>query len=108
MTDHITDHVVEIVRFRLKENVTRDEFAATLPASNRFLEAREGFVSRRLSADEEGTWVEHIEWTSMEAAKAAAAAFFVEDSLEPMRNAIEGKGAEVNHNRIVVALEGKR
>ncbi|ABD53796.1 hypothetical protein [Jannaschia sp. CCS1] len=65
--------IIETVTFKLNDNVTRADFVAAAKKMSPWVESREGFIHRRLSCGEDGTWIEHIHWANMDAAKAAAA-----------------------------------
>ena len=100
----MTRHVIELVTFKLAPGVSKEEFLKTVPPSNEFLEGCTGFISRRLSCNEDGTWVEHVEWDSMAAAKAASDAFMITQSLKPMMQAIDGKNAIMRHNQLMISV----
>lgn len=96
--------VIEIVTFRLAEGVSDAQFLETVPASTEFITAMPGFIARRLSKNEDGTWLEHIEWQSIEQAVAASEAFMKEERLKPMMNAIDGASAKMNHNQLLISV----
>jgi len=56
----MSKNVIETVTFRLNDDVSRDEFVAAAKDMNAWVEARPGFLYRRLSCTEDGTWIEHI------------------------------------------------
>jgi len=98
------NHVIETVVFKLLPNKSNDDFLATVPASTSFIENSAGFVSRRLSCGEDGTWIEHVEWETMEDAQKAGALFMSDPSLASMRDCIDGKNAQVFHTELKVSL----
>jgi len=100
----MTNHVIEIVTFKLADGVSEAEFLKTVPASNDFLNTMDGFVSRRLSRDDEGTWMEHIEWKTLAAATTASEAFMKQASLKPMMQAIDGANAKMSHNQLMISV----
>ncbi len=62
--------VVEMVTFKLLKGITDTEFLqATEAMETGFLCAYKGFVRRTLSKSDEDSWLDHIEWTDMKAAK---------------------------------------
>jgi heme-degrading monooxygenase HmoA len=69
MTDHL-----EVVLFTVREG-ERDAFLAKRPAVLALLSGFEGFVDARLAEYEDGTWIDVVQWRSLEAAKAAAETF---------------------------------
>ncbi len=70
MTD--TSLTAEIVTFRAAHGVAQDTLAEAASGLNAFLDGRDGFVSRTLSCDAEGTWTDYVIWTDLAKAKAAA------------------------------------
>ncbi|HHG91150.1 MAG TPA: hypothetical protein ENJ90_11840 [Devosia sp.] len=100
----MTNRVIEVVSFRLAPGVSDEEFLKTVPASSEFVAGMPGFVARRLSRGEDGRWLEHIEWQTLEQAQAAAQMFMKEEGLKPMIQAIDGAGARMSHNRLHVSL----
>ena len=63
--------IIEFVTFTLNDGVSREDFAAAARSMSAWVSSQPGFVRRRLSCTEDGTWLEHIEWASMADAKAA-------------------------------------
>ena len=100
----MSNHIIEIVTFKLADGVSKADFLKTVPASSDFVKSRQGFICRRLSCGDDGTWLEHIEWETLAAAKAASEAFMKEESLKPMMQAINGAEAKVQHNTLVVSV----
>ena len=101
----MTNHVVEAVTFRLASGITDTDFVGTLGATNAYLKTCPGFVSRRLSRAEDGTWLDHIEWETLDAAHAAAKAFPAQPTVAPFIRAIDPGSAQMRHNTIVTSLE---
>ncbi len=100
----MTNRIIEVVTFRLAQGVSREAFLKTVPASSEFVSKMPGFIARRLSESEDGTWLEHIEWETLEHAKVASEAFMKKESLKPMMEAIDGPGAKMSHNRLYVSV----
>lgn len=67
--------VIETVRYRLKEGVTIEQAVKAWEDSQSFARAQPGFLSRKIAVTEEGEMLDHVEWATMEDAKAVAAAF---------------------------------
>ena len=101
----MTEHTIETVTFRLADGATRERFVEAARAVNDYLRTRPGFVARRLSVSEDGLWIEHIEWTSLEHAKAAAAGLGAEPGLAPFLAAIDGPSATMHHTALEIALD---
>ena len=97
-------HVMETVTFKLNEGTTREEFAAAAMGMNDWVAAQPGFVRRRLSCTDDGTWVEQIEWASMDDAKGAASKIGKEPGNTPFLKAIDGPSAKLMHSEVEVAI----
>ena len=65
--------VMEIVTYRLKPGADVDAYLEAAKATEAFLRETGAVRRRALTVDADGTWTDIIEWTSMEAAKAAEA-----------------------------------
>ncbi len=99
----MTKHTIETVTFKLNSGVSRAEFVEAAQAINDFASKRDGFISRRLSCDDDGLWIEHIEWATLEAAKSAAAEIGNEPSLLPCMQAIDGSSVKLHHTTLEIA-----
>lgn len=96
----MTHPIIETVSFKLTDGVTESAFRAEIPASTAFIKARPGFRARRLSCGEDGRWLDHIEWASMEAAQSASEAFMQEQSLMGFAQCIDMESAEMRHQAL--------
>jgi hypothetical protein len=96
-------HVLEIVRFKLNPKVGENEFLASVPKTDRFLQTRKGFVSRRLSKAPDGVWTDIVEWTDAMSAKVAAEAIMMEVAVGPFMQAIDPATVEMSHQDIKFA-----
>ncbi len=96
--------VIETVTFKLNEGVSREDFVSAAKGMSSWVEARPGFVHRRLSCTEDGTWIEHIQWDNMDAAKAAAAEIGKVPGNADFLAAINGPTVQLMHSELEVAL----
>ena len=96
--------VMETVVFRLKEGVTREEFAHAAEKATEFVTAQPGFIARRLSCTGDGEWIEQIEWSGMSYAKAAAAAIGSVEGNRPFLSAIDGPTVQIRHSELDVSV----
>jgi hypothetical protein len=93
--------VIEIARFRLADGVATAAFRAAARASMAFLCDQEGFAGRSLSRDESGLWTDHVGWTSLDAAKAAAEAAMSDPTIAPFMAAIDADTLSFAHGEAV-------
>ena len=100
----MSKNVIETVTFKLNEGVSRDEFIASAKGMNAWVEARDGFMHRRLSCTADGTWIEHIQWADMDAAKAAAAEIGKAPGNANFLSAINGPTVQLIHSELEVAI----
>ena len=97
--------VAEIVTFRLAAGVSEGEFLSAVRATEGFVEAAPGFVSRRLSRGEDGTWTDHVEWASMDQAMAAAEALMADPTALPFLMAIDPDSIAMRHETLVMRMD---
>jgi hypothetical protein len=68
--------------------VTDDDLLVAAERTTDYLKNCPGFVRRRLARADDGTWLDHIEWRSMDEAQAAAG-FGTSPLTEPFREAMD-------------------
>ena len=103
-TEPMAKHVMETVTFKLNDGVDRGDFAAAARRMSDWITAQPGFVARRLSVAEDGTWVEQVEWADMASAKAAASAIGTEPANADFLRAIDGPSARMRHSDLEVSV----
>lgn len=101
----MTKHIIETVTFKLNDGVEHADFVKAAQDFNAFVLSRQGFIARRLSCGEDGTWIEHIEWETMDAAQAAAEAIGTDPANQPFLSAIDGPSAKMFHTELEISLE---
>ncbi|MEP3299081.1 MAG: hypothetical protein ABJO27_21835 [Pseudoruegeria sp.] len=100
----MTKRTIETVTFKLNEGVTRKAFADSAQAITEFAQKQNGFISRRLSCGDDGLWIEHIEWETLQAAQAAAAQMGKEPTLESCMKAIDGASVVLHHTELEITV----
>ena len=100
----MSQRVIETVTFKLKPGVTREAFQQIASTLNPYVQDCEGFLARRLSCAEDGIWVEHIEWASMEDAKSAAAGIGKDPRNAQFLSAIDAATVTLVHSRLEVSI----
>lgn len=96
--------VAEIVTFRLLPGIGEAAFVETARALESFLHAEPGFVARRLSRGDDGLWTDHVQWSDLEAAKAAALRVMSHPDAAPFMAAIEPESVSMRHETLRLAL----
>jgi len=92
------DKVLELVVFKLKDGVTREQLLATNDGVSAWAQRQSGSISRELSYDAEGDrWVDIVWWRSIEDAQAAAAAAMTSASCAPMFALIDMDATSMIH-----------
>ena len=95
----------EIVTFRLVEGTDTAVFLAAAEDMGPFLRGTGAMISRTLSSDDTGLWTDHITWTSLEAAKSAAAQMFERPEAQPFISMINPDGMDMRHATIQMQME---
>ncbi|MEM7488046.1 MAG: hypothetical protein AAF390_02870, partial [Pseudomonadota bacterium] len=81
-----------------------ETFAEAARDMSEWITAQPGFIARRLSVAEDGTWIEQVEWADMAAAKAAAAAIGDAPGNAGFLRAIDGPSVEMRHSELRIAI----
>ncbi|MDX8350829.1 hypothetical protein [Cognatiyoonia sp. IB215182] len=100
----MTKHTIETVTFKLNDSMSGDEFAKAAEAITDFAQKQDGFVARHLSCSDDGLWVEHVEWETLEAAQAAASKIGSEPALETCMKAIDGRSVVLHHTTLEISV----
>jgi len=96
--------VMEIVSFRLTPGTTDTAFLAAAQGTATPLQAQPGFVSRHLTRAADGTWTDHVQWSSMAAAMAGAQAMMADPAFGPFMALIDGPTVSMRHDTIAFAM----
>lgn len=97
--------VAEIVTFRLIDGANANEFASAANALTPFLAQTKAAGARVLSVGEDGVWTDHIQWSSLAAAKDAAARLMSLPEAAPMLAMIDPDTVTMRHAPILLATE---
>lgn len=103
-TKPMSNHVIETVTFRLTDGVSEERFLEAAQKATAFMSARPGFLRRRLSCEENGTWIEHVEWASMEDAKTAATEIGRDEHARAFVRAIDGPSVKITHSELKISV----
>lgn len=97
--------VMEIVSFRLTPGTTDAAFLTAAQATAAPLQAQPGFVSRHLTRAEDGSWTDHVLWSSLAAALAGAEAMMAEPAFGPFMALIDGPTVAMRHDTVAFAMD---
>ena len=100
----IPDRVLELVIFKLKPGVTREELLATNDALSNWARQQPGFISREQAYDAQGDrWIDLLWWQTIEDAHAASEAALSSESCAPMFALIDEATIQMIHADAVIA-----
>ncbi|MEL6679511.1 MAG: hypothetical protein AAFQ51_12455, partial [Pseudomonadota bacterium] len=94
--------VIEIVTFRAAPGISEAEMAARAAGTRAAVAAMPGFRKRALSVSPDGTWTDHVEWDSLEHARAAAEQVTREPAFAPFGEAIAEGSVTMIHAHLVM------
>ena len=92
----------EIVIYRLKPDMDREQFMDVSTRATNWLRQRPGSLGRRLLEDDNGLWVDFVRWATMDDALAAAGAFMEVPEAAAFMDAVEPESVIMLHPRLVV------
>ena len=97
--------VLELVVYKLKEGVAREQFLGTNGAVSTWISKQPGFVSRDLVYDSDGDrWVDVVWWETMEQAQAANEKSMTSESCQPMFALIDMESALMLHGVAAIGI----
>jgi len=100
----MSHHIIETVLFTLEPSVQKEAFIQSIEGSTIFIQSCSGFIARRLSCDEQGQWIEHVEWKSMEDAKNAAKRIVSDHNVQNFMKCIHGPSVTVHHTQLHTSI----
>ncbi len=101
----MTNKVLEVARFKLIAGASAGDLQLAQAAVRKFLDTCSGFLSRRISSGQDGTYLDIVEWDSDAEAKAAAKKFLETPSLLPFMQMIDMATLTMEHREIVWELK---
>ncbi|MFN5608972.1 MAG: hypothetical protein ACK5O9_03000 [Holosporales bacterium] len=100
----MTQHVLEVVEFKLNNGVTTTAFLSEFQKTNVFLSSLPGFIKRHLGQNEQGLWIDIVEWTTMKAAKDAGALSMTADAVQGFFSMINHETMHMRHFDVKAAM----
>jgi hypothetical protein len=97
--------VIEYVTFTLVPGADAAAFLSVAQATEALVRRQPGFVARRLSQGEGGTWTDAVTWASMADALAAPAAVMADPAFHPFMALIDGPSATMRHETVAFAVD---
>ncbi len=96
---------IEVVIFKTKEGYSQGQAQAALERLNDLVKGYDGFISRKLSVDENGNWMDLVYWESQDlAVKAAEEVMKVPEAAEIFQ-VIEETSMQMHHFQPLMAFE---
>lgn len=93
----MTKQIIEIVEFKLKSNVTDEQFLAATKTTDDIVKNLDGFIRRETCQVAEGHWIDMALWDSMEQAQAGAKAFEASPACVTLMDVIDMETASMRH-----------
>ena len=100
-----SEPVLEIVTFRLSDGTDRADFLEAARGTEAMLRERGALVRRFLTVDADGLWTDVIEWTSHDAALAAAEAVMSEPAFQPFMAMVDPTDVDMRHAAILWRMD---
>ena len=102
--DSSEQKVLELVVFKLRQGVTREQLLATTDAVSAWAGEQPGFVSRELSYDAEGDrWIDVVWWRTLAEAQAASELAMTSEACAPMFSLIDMESTLMLHGELATA-----
>lgn len=97
--------IVEIVKFKLKEGFTLNDFDSIDEKLKTFLNKQEGLLNRTVCFDEkEQLYTDIVHWQDLDSANKAQDAYFESSVCAELGNMVEQSSVVLNHSRILSSL----
>ena len=100
-----TGAVMEIVTYRLIDGIDAEAHLADARATEAYLRGTGAVRRRALTVDEDGVWTDMIEWTSLDAARAAEEAAMSRPEFAAFFGAMDGKTVDMRHCPILWRMD---
>ena len=88
---------IEVVLFKTKEGVSKENFTKAAAAVNPVMENLDGYLGRNLAVDPDGNWVDMVYWTDLLAAEHAAEVVMKSESCQRFIGMIDDSSMKFMH-----------
>jgi len=96
---------IEVVVFKTIPGFTKQEVIEAAKAVNPVVEKFNGFISRKLAVNEDGTWTDIVYWTDLESAKQAGEEVMKSKTCQKFFGMIDEKSMQFMHQTPVINTE---
>lgn len=97
----MSNHVAEIVTFKLADGMSPADFTALMQRTEGFVCAQDGFLHRQLSRGADGSWTDYVVWKDMATAQRVAQEFMQQDFSQDVMAAIAPDSARMRHEEVL-------
>jgi hypothetical protein len=97
--------VMELVSFRLVAGTSDAAFLAAAKTTALPLQGQPGFRGRHLTRAEDGTWTDHVLWSSLPQAMAGAEQMTAEPAFQPFMALIDGATVAMRHEPVLWQMD---
>ena len=99
--------VIEMVSYKLKPGVSKQDLAATQDQVNRFLQTLEGFMYRSVAENDSGVLYDVVYWQDMASAKAADEAFMSHAAGKALMEIADEQSVSMSHMTVLSQAQGE-
>ncbi len=100
----MSQKTVEIVTFKLNDNVSEAEFLKASDVAGAFIAAKPGFILRRLTKSSDDVYMDYVVWQTKDNATDAMTASMQEVSLVPFIQSIDEKSVKIDHQTLIASV----
>ncbi|WDE06948.1 hypothetical protein SG34_008685 [Thalassomonas viridans] len=101
------DTVIEMVSYKLKAGVSREDLAATQEQVNGFLQTLPGFMYRSVAENDSGVLYDVVYWQDMASAKAADEAFMSHAAGKALMAIADEQSVSMSHMPVLSQAQGQ-
>ena len=96
--------VMEVVSFKLVEGSSDQDFIEANDTLNSWVKQQPGFESRKLIKQQDGSWLDVVQWTSLEQAQSAGEKFMAELGDSQCMAMINPETVSMGHHDLMIQI----
>ena len=96
--------VMELVKFNLVEGSTDQDFVQANDKLNDWVKQQPGFQSRKLIKQQDGSWLDVVQWASLEQAQSAGEKFMADLGDSQCMAMINPETVTMGHHELMIHL----